>query len=204
MTETMPAHDALVLAGGEGRRLGGVDKAQVVVGGQTMLDRVLASTAGARRVVVVGPGHLSRPGVETVMEDPPGGGPVAGIDAGLALLGTDDDVPVLVLACDVPLAAEAVPGLLAALDDEPRAEGVQLMGDQGHAQYLVAVYRRAPLARALQRRRDGGGVAGCSVRRMVADLDLVTIPDPTGAGRDVDTWDDVAEIEDVIARRAQQ
>src|SRR4051812_33904528 len=37
-----PEYDAIVLAGGGGRRLGGVDKATLEVGGRTLLDRVLA------------------------------------------------------------------------------------------------------------------------------------------------------------------
>src|SRR5690606_32303891 len=81
-------HDALVLAGGAGRRLGGASKPEVLIGGVSLLDRVLEATARARRVVVVGPSRLARPGVPTVMEEPPGGGPVAGIDAGLRFLET--------------------------------------------------------------------------------------------------------------------
>uniref|UniRef100_UPI00165DB73E molybdenum cofactor guanylyltransferase n=1 Tax=Actinotalea sp. JY-7885 TaxID=2758576 RepID=UPI00165DB73E len=71
--------DAIVLAGGQGRRLGRVSKPDVVVAGRTLLDHALAATAGARRVVVVGPPELARPGVTVVREDPPSGGPVAGV-----------------------------------------------------------------------------------------------------------------------------
>ena len=47
-------HDVIVLAGGGGTRLGGVDKAALEVGGRPLLHRVLEGTRRARRVVVVG------------------------------------------------------------------------------------------------------------------------------------------------------
>ncbi|HSN43882.1 MAG TPA: NTP transferase domain-containing protein, partial [Propionibacteriaceae bacterium] len=39
--------DAIILAGGQGLRLGGVSKADVIVSGERLLGRVLRSTAGA-------------------------------------------------------------------------------------------------------------------------------------------------------------
>ncbi|NJP68904.1 NTP transferase domain-containing protein, partial [Streptomyces spiramenti] len=51
-TPTAPApFDAVVLAGGAGRRLGGADKAAVRVGGRTLLDRVLTASRAARATV---------------------------------------------------------------------------------------------------------------------------------------------------------
>ncbi|MHB8451581.1 MAG: molybdenum cofactor guanylyltransferase, partial [Mycobacteriales bacterium] len=74
-----PSFAVIVLAGGRARRLGGVDKPAQLVGGRTLLDRVLAAAAGAERRIVVGParpGALPR-GVEVCCEEPPGGGPAA-------------------------------------------------------------------------------------------------------------------------------
>ena len=193
------AYDAVVLAGGEGLRLGGVSKAEIVLAGRTMLDRVLDGVQGAARAVVVGPARLARPGVPAVLEEPPLGGPVAGIDAGMVHLGTEGDLPVVVLACDVPLAGEAVPALLDALAASPAADGAVLLDGEGRRQPLVAVYRRGSLAGALQRRRDDGGVHGASMRRLVEGLELIGVPDVTGAGQDGDTWEAVAELEASVA-----
>ncbi|MDQ4090592.1 MAG: nucleotidyltransferase family protein, partial [Actinomycetota bacterium] len=76
----------IVLAGGAGRRMGGVDKAALVVGGVPLLDRVLgAARPVCDRLVVVGPERPTEvAGVTFVREDPPGGGPVPGVAAGLA------------------------------------------------------------------------------------------------------------------------
>lgn len=222
-----PVYDAVVLAGGEGRRLGGslggTLKAEVLVGGRPLVDHVLDAVAGARRCVVVGPPELARHGAPTVLEDPPRGGPVAGIDAGLTHLdatpvraddgtedGTDENTdertddggaepPVVVLACDVPRAAEAVPLLLAALASAPDADGAQMVDAHGERQTLVAVYRRAPLRAALA---SLGEVRGASVRRLVAGLRAVGVADPDGVAQDADTWQDVARLDEEMRSRS--
>ncbi|MGI8623834.1 MAG: NTP transferase domain-containing protein, partial [Solirubrobacteraceae bacterium] len=79
----MPSFDAIVLAGGRGRRLGGVDKAALRVGDKTLLTRALDAVAGASRQIVVGPPRSLPDGVVGVSEEPLGGGPVAGLAAGL-------------------------------------------------------------------------------------------------------------------------
>lgn len=212
-----PAFDAVVLAGGEGRRLGGrpggTGKAEVLVAGRPLVDHALDAVAGARRRVVVGPPELARHGAPTVLEDPPRGGPVAGIDAGLAHLdrtpdGTDDgsgkrppdaDLPVVVLACDVPRAAEAVPLLLAALASAPDADGAQMVDPRGERQTLVAVYHRTALRAALA---SLGEVRGASVRRLVAGLRTVGVADPDGVAQDADTWQDVARLDEEMRSRS--
>ena len=51
-----PGVAGIILAGGAGRRMGGVDKAALVVGGVTLLDRVLtAARPVCDWLVVVGP-----------------------------------------------------------------------------------------------------------------------------------------------------
>ncbi|MCW2606336.1 MAG: molybdopterin-guanine dinucleotide biosynthesis protein, partial [Frankiales bacterium] len=70
----MTAYDAVVLAGGSGRRLGGVDKPGLLVDGTSLLDRVLGAVARAGTVVVVGPERPAARPVVWAREDPPGGG----------------------------------------------------------------------------------------------------------------------------------
>ena len=109
-----PVVDAVVLAGGAGRRLGGVSKGEVELAGQRLVDHVLAATGAARRVVVVGEVPVPE-GVLLTREEPPGGGPAAGVVAGLARLAARPGPAadwVLLLACDLPGAGEAVPELL--------------------------------------------------------------------------------------------
>ncbi|MBC7290192.1 MAG: NTP transferase domain-containing protein [Actinotalea sp.] len=200
---TLP-HDVVVLAGGRGRRLRTVSKADVRVAGRSLLDRALDAAVSAEAVVVVGRAELARPGVITVLEDPPDGGPVAGIDAGMGAL---DALPgrrpghVVVLACDVPFAADVVPGLLAAAQGAPGADGAWAVDGDGRAQPLLAVYRREALLEALERRREDGGVRDCSVRRLVAGLVPVPVREAGVGAADVDTWEAVADLARTFHRR---
>jgi molybdopterin-guanine dinucleotide biosynthesis protein A len=176
-------YDAVVLAGGGARRLGGVDKPALPLGDASLLDHVLVACAGAQRTIVVGPRRPVRGGpVVWCSEDPPGGGPVAAVSAGLRHAEAEF---VLVLAGDMPFVAAAVPDLLAAA---PGRDGALLCDRAGRDQPLAAVYRRAPLAARLAGFGSGHGVA---MRRMVAGLDLARVPDSSGAAHDCDTWADV-------------
>ncbi|MDQ0685044.1 molybdopterin-guanine dinucleotide biosynthesis protein A [Streptomyces achromogenes] len=182
-------YDAVVLAGGGARRLGGADKPGVRVGGRALLDRVLGACADARATVVVAePRPTARP-VRWAREDPPGAGPVAALDAGLRHTAADD---VLVLSADLPfLTADTVRRLLAALRAGP-GEGVLLTDGDGRDQPLVAAYRTAALRRELAvLTADRGGLTGLPLRRLTAGLELTRVPDPV-ASFDCDTWDDIA------------
>jgi molybdopterin-guanine dinucleotide biosynthesis protein A len=175
--------DAVVLAGGRGRRLGGVDKAALVVGATSTLDRVLGALVDSGRVVVSGP---DRPGLTSVQESPPDGGPVAGLAAALPLL---DAELIAVLACDLPLVtAEAVRALAMAVDGH---DGALLVDAEGRAQPLCAVYRTSALRSAVT---SVGEVHGASMRSLVATLDLVELEDRWAASADVDTDSDLDRV----------
>ncbi|MFD7048107.1 NTP transferase domain-containing protein [Streptomyces mirabilis] len=189
-------YDAVVLAGGAARRLGGADKPGVRVGGRPLLDRVLAACATATTTVVVAePRRTARP-VEWAREEPPGGGPLAALDAGLRHVSAEH---VVVLSADLPFLDEAtVRRLLGALrtGDAPqgpaRADGVLLTDSDGRDQPLVAAYRADALRRELAALAVAhGGVTGLPLRRLTAALDLTRISDPV-ASFDCDTWDDIA------------
>jgi molybdopterin-guanine dinucleotide biosynthesis protein A len=82
----LPLRRVVVLAGGGSRRLGR-DKLAADLGNRTVLGALLEdlrSAAPDAQVVLVGPPERSTPGGLVVQEDPPGGGPVAGLAAGLA------------------------------------------------------------------------------------------------------------------------
>ncbi|MFD7700737.1 NTP transferase domain-containing protein [Streptomyces caelestis] len=183
------AYDAVVLAGGAARRLGGVDKPGVRVGGRALLDRVLRACADARTTVVVAdPRPTARP-VVWAREEPPGGGPLAALAAGLRHTTADQ---VVVLSADLPfLGHRTVRGLLTPLR-HGAADGVLLTDSDGRDQPLVAAYRTGALRRGLAALTGRHGeLTGLPLRRLTGSLDLTRISDPV-ASFDCDTWDDIA------------
>lgn len=154
----------------------------------------LLEACGAGCVAVVPPAVRVPDGVLRTLEDPPGGGPLAGIDAGLAALGAPADAWVVVVSVDCPGIAD----VLAALLDEPlgdRCEGRILRGGvpEPFDQYLMGVYRVGALRRVIDEavaRR--GNVRGMGVRRVLRALALERVDVSADVCRDVDTPEDVA------------
>jgi molybdopterin-guanine dinucleotide biosynthesis protein A len=194
--------DAVILAGGSGRRLGGLDKGGLVVAGLALLDRVLLATQAAERTVVVGERRPTPRPVDWTRENPPGGGPLAGLQAGLAhLYAQVDDAPpdrpgiesasgtVVVLATDLPRLAPAdVVRLLAALSRRPEADAALFSDSEGRSQPLAAAYRVAPIRAALAAVEPTHGKA---VKLVLHQLAVVTVPD-RGAAGDCDTPEQLA------------
>ena len=132
---------AVVVAGGGARRMGGVDKLALPVGDRPVLDRVLAAARPrCQTLLVVGP---HRPtvveGVTFVGEEPPGGGPVPAVAAGLGAAGSS--AIVVVLAGDLPLlAATDVDRLVDVLAD-PSVDAAAALDHRGRPHPLLAAYR---------------------------------------------------------------
>ncbi len=87
MTE-QPRTVGLVLAGGLARRMGGGDKALIRIGGEAILDRVLAVLRGSCAPIILNangdPARFARYGLPVIADSVPDfAGPLAGILAGL-------------------------------------------------------------------------------------------------------------------------
>lgn len=194
--DPLPPFTAVVLAGGKAARLGGRAKPQLDVGGRTMLAAVLAAVAGADRRVVVGPPQPVPDGVVLVREEPPGGGPVTALRAGLAEVDTD---VVAVLAGDLPfLTADLIEELRATL----RGDGVVVVDDGGRDQLLLGLWRTPALRRAVEAARGPA-----PVRRLLAGLDVDRIHPAVEPGRpapwlDCDTPADLARARQLADRPA--
>ena len=158
----------------------------VEVGGRTLLERALDAVTDAARTIAVGPRRDIPGAIIWALEQPPGGGPVAGIDAGLELVRED---VVVILGVDFPFVDDAcISGLLARFD----RDGVILRDATGRHQFLVGAYRTAALTDVLDDLQPGG----MSVRDLVAGLDLVQLEDPRA--RDTDTWEDVTAANELL------
>lgn len=186
----------VVLAGGAGRRMGGIDKAALVVGGVTLLDRVLAAARPVcDQLVVVGPRRATEvPGVAFVREAEPGGGPVPAVLAGLrAAPGCDT---LLVLATDLPLLRpDHLRRLLAALD-APGSEAAA-SAEVGGPNPLLAAYRAPELAARAAAMELG---PGAPARRLLPGSPVLVDLGP--GSFNVNRPEDLAAAEAAVADRS--
>ncbi|WP_353650617.1 NTP transferase domain-containing protein [Nakamurella sp. A5-74] len=145
---------AVILAGGRAGRLGGIAKPLATIGGTTLLDLAIAAVPTGSQIVVVGPPELRVPaGVLLVREDPPFGGPVAALAAGVAALSSAP--PPAVSSAPSPAASSATEWLFALAADQPTVrdsvrilleaerapDGVIGLDGTGRRQPLAALYR---------------------------------------------------------------
>jgi molybdenum cofactor guanylyltransferase len=192
--DPLPPYTAVVLAGGKAARLGGQAKPQLEVGGRTILSAVLAAVADAERRIVVGPRQPAPDDVVQVREQPPGGGPVAALRAGLAEVATD---VAALLAGDLPFLTA---GLIAELRARLTGDGVLVVDDTGRDQLLLGVWRTDAL------RAAAGDAAGpTSMRKLLAPLAVrrlrpVVAPGTPPPWTDCDTPADLARARQVARR----
>ncbi len=180
----LPSFDAVILAGGSARRLGGTDKAELVVSGRRLIDHVLDAAGDAGRVVVVGPKRHTERGVVWTQEEPPGAGPAAAVGAGLDLVEAPSTV---VLAVDLPLLDRAlVRGLVTAADRDRAAVAVD---QDGRLQPLLACYPTEPLRRVISQHPE----PAMSMMSLLNSMRYVEVDDG-GRSRDCDTFADLDEL----------
>lgn len=170
--------DAIVLSGGRGSRLGGVDKATLELDGATLMARALSAVAGAHRVVVVG--EADAPSAVVVQEEPRFAGPAAGVGVGLAEVTSPY---VLLAAVDQPFLADAIPLLIKAVT----GDGVIAVDADGHRQHLMSVIHVEALRRAVAVQSS---LTDLSLRALLSPLDLVEVAVPVRSTLDIDTWHD--------------
>ena len=189
-----PTFGAILLAGGRATRVDGAAKPLFEVGGATLLGRAVASVTavGARPVLVAAPVLDPALSVEWVVEDPPFGGPVAGVVAALSRSSAWEPEPewTFLLACDLPRIDAAVERLRSDILLLPSdTDGACLADASSRPQWLTGIYRTRALRRAANAMPDGGRDA--PVRDLLADLAIAAIPVPGDLTADVDTWEDL-------------
>lgn len=195
----MSAGVAIILAAGTARRMGGVSKTELDLHGRTLVAHVVdgAQAAGFDPLVVAPPGLELPFGTRRCLEDPPLGGPAAGILAGVRH--SSAAATYALLAGDAPYAPRALPILLGALrlrastsvaHDVARADP-----RGGKASFLPSVV----LGESLRTRTDSlapDGAHGLSLRGLLGELSCidVTVADRETVTSDVNTWDDLERL----------
>lgn len=172
---------AVLLVGGRARRLGGIDKPMLALGGRTLLAAAVdaLAAAGVAPTIAVGPVLDAAAPVVWVREDPPFGGPVAAVAAALPHMPAEWT---LLLAGDLEHPDAVVTRLIAAIADGPDADAVVFTAE-GRAQWLAGAYRTVALREVLAVVETP---AGASVRSVLGGLAIAWIVDEDGVTRDID------------------
>ena len=185
---------AIVLAGGQGRRMGGVDKGLVTLGGKPMvahvLDRILPQVA---EVLINANQNADRYGAlgYPVVADAVGGfaGPLAGLHAGMIRA---MNALVVTVPCDSPfLPADLVARLSAALDASHAQLAVARTFDQPHPVFCLV---RRDVLPHLDAFLAGGGR---KIDAWYATLHVVEVPfdDEADAFRNINTAGELTDAE---------
>jgi molybdopterin-guanine dinucleotide biosynthesis protein A len=141
---------AAILAGGQARRFGGIDKSALLFGGRTILDRQLSvlTTITSDILIVGGRGDAPLP-ARIVRDRLPGNGPLGGLHTALSV---SDGEATIVIACDMPfVSARFLRHLLSLTGD---ADAVVPRTSRGYHP-LCAAYTRACLEPAAARLARG-------------------------------------------------
>lgn len=179
---------AIVLAGGRSSRMG-TDKLALQRDGRSLLQRCCDAVAPhVGRIIVAGPGREGIDGATFVVEDPPFGGPVAGITAALAELPGQGQV--FLLAGDLADPDAVVARLLAHRRNGAGTDGVVLEDSGGWPQYLAGLYHIDSLRGAAAK---WPGARDMSVRRFLAHLHCARVPAHDAVVADIDTPEQARE-----------
>jgi molybdenum cofactor guanylyltransferase len=163
---------AAILAGGQARRLGGLDKSALAVGTsdpRSILERQLAVLRGLTPHIMIVAREDAPPRdvpVPVVHDRVKGAGALGGIYTALMDAPTGQ---VVVIACDMPFVTAPFLAHLASLGADPAAEAVVPRDAQGRHP-LCASYRRSAAA-AVKLRIDAGRL------RVLEALDDLTVRD---------------------------
>ena len=190
---------AVILEGGRGTRLGGVDKGALVVAGRTIRSRQLEALRPVTDAVlrVGAPTIDGGDGVPAVADMVPDRGPLGGLATALAAAPGET---LLVLACDLPHVTTGFLSCLVRIAAEaPEADAVVPKTERGYHP-LCAVYR--PSARdAVERGLAAGHLA---MTRLLSDLRVRVVREDEleefGGSRwllaNVNTPSDLAEVQE--------
>ena len=162
---------AIVLSGGSNKRFGS-DKAAALLHRVTLLDHVLSFIPKEIKTVIVG---------KDVFEEPPLGGPVAGIARGLQEIDTEF---VAVAAVDMPYGSALFSQLLSSI----KSDAAMPIDADGFKQPLCGIYRRVALLSAIEKL---GNPHGQSMRALCELLVIDEVQVDARALIDIDTPEDL-------------
>ncbi len=173
--------DTLILAGGKSSRLNYVDKLELKINNDKILDLVIQN--GVNKIFVIGEKRPTKLNVTWINDLTSNGGPGVGVWSGLQEITSEY---VLILAGDQPFIGNYVHELC----QKVNGNGSWLVDTQGIGQPLASCVKVSALKSALE---ETGGV-NVSLRQILGKMDLVPITVADEVVQDLDTWTDVAKV----------
>jgi len=177
-----------IFIGGASRRMGGRPKGLLrAPTGETIVERwrSLATTVGLPSVLVGDTGAYVHLGMETVADEIPGAGPLAGL---VGLLRSRPEAQVIAVACDMPHVSA---DLLRRLAFSEIDAAVVAPRREGRYEPLFARYDRARVLPLAERQLAGGDR---SLQKLLRDAGAQTFPLSDGEWPLLDDWDEPPDL----------
>ena len=186
-----------VLAGGEGRRIGG-GKAQRLLGGRTLLDRAVAKVRfWDCTPILVTRDEFAGASCEVIHDRPELEGPLAGLAAAYDKAEEDGETFLLLIACDMPFLPGNVPERLAWMVDG--GANCAMARSNGRDVPVCSMWNAEALGRSLPDYLEGEDRSLFGLANM---LGYVTVEWDAGEGDpffNINTPEDLAEAEARLA-----
>lgn len=189
MNADLSSFAAVILAGGQAARMGGVDKASIELDRRPLLEHALDAVIDASEVVVVGDQVPTDRPVTFVREDPRHGGPVAALLTGRDVL-LRRFPRIVVMAVDMP---RLTSGTFRRLSDAAEGhDGAVLIDPEGRRQLalFLDLARLDAVSPPLEERHNA------ALRGLLAPLHLAEVPAIGLEWRDIDSWADLRDLAD--------
>ena len=176
---------AVILSGGSGSRMGGVDKGLLAIAGKGLAERLFDALSPHFGEVLVStnrPEAYGRLEAACVRDRFPGRGPLAGIHAALKATASDW---VFVIACDMPAFSPGYAVRMREAIDAAERRGERPLAcvtrSGPHVEPFHAFYSRGllePLGRVLAASADGagGGTGGLSIAGFLSRHEILRVP----------------------------
>ena len=188
----------VVLAGGEGSRMGG-DKPLRRLGGATLIERALRFAKGWSddvRVAVRSADQLPEMGVPVLLDDPEVWGPLAGLTSALEAARAVGRSHVLTLPCDAPFLPD---NLLERLTEEIGARGAALAASDGQLHPVCGLWSVGVLDATAAYRAAGRR----SLKGLAEMVGYVAVEWPATAFANLNTPEELAAAERRLASEVE-
>lgn len=192
-----PELGALILAGGEGRRMGCLPKALLTADGVSFLSRLTDALSGFHERILSTnhPGLTADSGLLSIPDRQKGLGPLGGIASALSVCESDG---LLVVACDMPMVTAEFAAFLASFAN--RGWPAWACRDrQGRLHPLCGVYRKCCLPAITEYLTNGGRRVGPLFERVGGQaVCLADTPFPDSVLLNINTPEQLALLPELL------